>query len=126
MRIKNAIMDKYKRKDKMIPGLLILFGFLWIGELVGYWFQLSIPGSVIGMVLLTVALSLRIIKIEWVKAASDVLVKNIAFLFVPPGVGLMLYFDLVRDEWFPISISLIVSTFIVMGVTALAQQRLEK
>ncbi len=110
----------------MIPGLLILFGFLWIGELVDYWFQLSIPGSVIGMVLLTVALRLRIIKIEWVKAASDVLVKNMAFLFVPPGVGLMLYFDLVRDEWLPISISLIVSTFIVMGVTALAQQRMEK
>jgi holin-like protein len=61
-----------------------------------------------------------------VKPAADILVNNMAFLFVPPGVGLILYFDLLEKEFMAILLSFLLSTFLVLAVVGYAQQRLEK
>lgn len=89
-------------------------------------FHLPIPGNVIGMLLLTFGLHRKMIRLEDVKPAADILVKNLAFLFVPPGVGLMAYFDVVSQEFAAITVSLMVSTFLVLGMVGYLQQRLEK
>lgn len=38
--------------------------------------------------------------------------------FVPAGVGMMVHFDRIINEWLPISIALILSTVITMAATA--------
>ena len=48
----------------MYKGLVIIFGFLFIGETLSGLFNLPIPGNVIGMVLLTFAFLFNIIKVE--------------------------------------------------------------
>lgn len=48
----------------MYRGLVIIFGFLFIGETLSELFNLPIPGNVIGMVLLTFALLFNVIKVE--------------------------------------------------------------
>lgn len=81
-----------------------------------------LPGSVIGMLLLTAFLQLGWVKLEWIKGLSDFLVSNMGFFFVPPGVALMLYFDLIAAEFWPIVVATVVSTVLVLVVTGHVHQ----
>lgn len=110
----------------MIKSLSIIFSCLLFGELISAALHIPIPGNVIGMLLLTCALSRRIVRLEDVKPAADLLVKHLALLFVPPGVGLLLYLDVLKQEWAAISVAIVLSTWVVLATVGSLQQRLEK
>mgnify|MGYP000343876225 FL=1 len=71
-------------------------------------------------------LKLGWIKLQWVQGLSDFLVANLGFFFVPPGVALMLYFDVIAAEFWPIVIATIVSTALVLVVTGWVHQIVRK
>jgi holin-like protein len=106
--------------------LLVLLAFLGIGRLISTLFGLPIPGSVIGMILLAVALGAGIVRERWVAATSELLLRYLALLFVPPGVGLMLYFGLLQEAWVAIGVSVVVSTIVVLLLVGSVHQRLDK
>lgn len=110
----------------MLKGLTIIFGFLLLGDIISVIFEIPIPGNVIGMILITIALQRGYIKLEDVKPTADVLIKNLALFFVPPGVGLMLYGGLLKEEFIAIGTSFVFSTFLVMAVVGYTQQKLEE
>jgi holin-like protein len=78
--------------------MAIILGLFVLGEALSFLLKIPVPGSVIGMVLMAAGLGMGIIRVEWVKDASDFLTGNLAFFFVPVGVGLMAHFDLLRLE----------------------------
>ena len=53
---------------------------------------------------------------------SQLLIANLGFFFVPPGVALILYLDLIKAQWFPIVTATIVSTLLVLVVTGQMHQ----
>ena len=106
----------------MILQCAILFAFLAIGEAVVYFTGIPIPSSIIGMLLLTAALKLRIVRLMWVDKVSDFLVSNLGFFFVPAGVGLMRCLGLVSEQWLPIVGASVVSTFLIIAVTGWVHQ----
>jgi holin-like protein len=106
----------------MILQLAVLFAFLALGELIVYLTGIPIPSSIIGMLLLTAALKLKIIRPMWVDKAADFLIKNLGFFFVPAGVGLMNCLGLLSAEWIPIVGATVISTFVIIAVTGWAHQ----
>lgn len=110
----------------MIRQCAILFGCLALGELTVYLTGIKLPSSIIGMLLLTVFLKFGWIKLHWVQGLSDFLVANLGFFFVPPGVALMLYFDVIAAEFWPIAIATVVSTAVVLAVTGWVHQAVRK
>ncbi len=110
----------------MIRQCTILFGCLALGELMVYITGVKLPSSIIGMLFLTFFLSIGWIKIEWVQGLSDFLVANLGFFFVPSGVALMLYFDVIKAQFLPIVIATIVSTVLVLVVTGWVHQIVRK
>ena len=106
----------------MIRQLAILFGCLALGELLIYLTHIPLPSSIIGMLLLTLLLKLKVIRLEWVRSISDFLVGNIGFFFVPPGVAIMLYFDIIKAQFVPIVVASIISTVLVLAVTGWVHQ----
>jgi holin-like protein len=78
------------------------------------------------MLLLTLFLKWGWVKLEWVRGISDFLVANLGFFFVPPGVALMLYFDLIRAQLVPIVVATVVSTVVVLVVTGWVHQWMRK
>ncbi|MDY2640887.1 MAG: CidA/LrgA family protein [Mediterranea sp.] len=110
----------------MIRQCMILFGCLALGELVIFLTGVKLPSSIIGMLLLTLFLKLKWIKLEWVQGMSDFLVANLGFFFVPPGVALMLYFDIIQAQFWPIVVSSVVSTLLVLVVTGWVHQLTRK
>lgn len=110
----------------MIRQCAILFGCLALGELIVYFTGIKLPSSIIGMLLLTLFLKLGWIKLQWVQGLSDFLVANLGFFFVPPGVALMLYFDVIAAEFWPIVVATVVSTILVLSVTGWVHQIVRK
>jgi holin-like protein len=110
----------------MIPGLAILFCFLALGEQASSLARFPVPGSVLGMLLLAAALRLGLLRGETVQAAADALLENLSLLFVPAGVGLMLYFNLPARDWWSVLAALVPSTFLVLAAVGWLQQALER
>ena len=106
----------------MIRQCAVLFGCLALGELVVFLTGIKLPSSVIGMLLLALFLKLDWVKLKWVQGLSDFLVANLGFFFVPSGVALMLYFDIIRAQFWPIVIASVVSTLLVFLVTGWIHQ----
>ncbi|MDL2306194.1 CidA/LrgA family protein [Bacteroides sp. OttesenSCG-928-D19] len=110
----------------MIRQCAILFGCLALGELIIYLTGIKLPSSIIGMLLLTLFLELGWIKLQWVQGLSNFLVANLSFFFIPPGVALMLYFDLIAAEIIPITVATIISTVLVLVTTGWVHQFVRK
>jgi len=110
----------------MIRQCAILFGCLALGELIVFLTGIHFPSSILGMLLLTLFLKLKWIKLKWVQGMSDFLVANLGFFFIPPGVGLMIYFDLITTQFWPIVIATLVSTILVLIVTGWVHQLARK
>ena len=110
----------------MIRQCAILFGCLALGELIVFLTGIKLPSSIIGMLLLTLFLKLGWIKLHWVQGMSDILDANLGFFFIPPGVALMLYFDIIAAEFWPIAIASLVSTLLVLVVTGWVHQLTRK
>lgn len=110
----------------MVRGLAILLLMQFLGELISRALRIPIPGNVIGMGLLLGALWLGWIKVQWIQEAAELLLAHLALFFVPAGVGVMVYFDLIAAEWLPIVTAMVLSTFIVMAVTGRTAMLLDR
>jgi holin-like protein len=110
----------------MVRGLTLLLLFQLAGEVLSNLLRLPIPGNVIGMGLLLLALMVGLVDLTWLEEAAELLLANLALFFVPAGVGVMVYGDLIAAEWLPITVATVVSTFVVMAVTGILAQKLEQ
>lgn len=102
----------------MLRALTTLLVFQFLGESISFGLHVPIPGPVFGMVLLFFYLLLRKSEVDALKPTASELLRHLSLLFVPAGVGIMLYADRVREEWFPIVVSILVSTALTLAVTA--------
>ena len=110
----------------MVRQCFILFGCLALGVLIVRTTGATLPASIIGMLILTLLLKLKVVKLEWVRGLTDFLIANLGFFFVPPGVALMLYFDLIKAEILPIALATLLSTIIVLIITGHTHQVVSK
>lgn len=106
----------------VILQLGVIFAFLAVGELIVWFFDVPIPSSILGMILLTVALKCRFVRLRHVEKAADFMVGNLGFFFVPAGVSVMLHFSLIREQWIPIVVASVVSTLVVFDITGRVHQ----
>ena len=113
-------------KEKMIKGVFLILLFLALGEGISSLIGGFVPGNVLGMVLLFLALSLKIVRPDSVKYVSTVLTRNMALFFVPAGVGLMASMQLIGNNWLAILLSSAISTLLVIAVVGLIQEKMGK
>ncbi|MCM4169362.1 hypothetical protein KCTC52924_00570 [Arenibacter antarcticus] len=110
----------------MFKGVLFIFLFLVIGELIVYLFNLPIAGNIVGMVAIFMALKLKVIKLNDVKPASDQFIKYMVLFFIPYGVGLMTFYDVLKIHWLAIVVSTIISTILTLYITGILLQKFGK
>lgn len=110
----------------MIKGSFVILLFYFLGELISSLLSEFIPGSVIGMILLFLALLFKIVPPDWVKNTATVITNNMAVFFVPAAVGLIAYMELLSDSLFTVFTAIAVSTVLTIVVVALVQESFEK
>jgi holin-like protein len=86
--------------------------------------HLPLPGSVLGMIVLTALLELRLLPMELVRQPAELLVRHLALLYVPAGVALIAYVAVVRHDLVAISAAALASLLCVLAVIGTVIQRL--
>ncbi|WLS80255.1 CidA/LrgA family protein [Erwinia pyri] len=107
-----------------LRAFLILYLCLYAGTGVAALLPVTIPGSILGMLILFGLLALQILPVEWVKPGSTLLIRYMGLLFVPISVGIMSYTDILSAQFGPIVVSCVLSTFIVLITVGLASHKL--
>lgn len=103
----------------MLGAITILLLFQLAGEVLAQFFALPVPGPVIGMALLLAALIVRGSASHELRTTTNSILSHLSILFIPGGVGVMLYLSRLADEWLPILASLALSTVLTLTITAL-------
>ncbi|WP_137596683.1 CidA/LrgA family protein [Paucilactobacillus kaifaensis] len=117
-------MDKQKKSEQKSAPILIQMGIfagvLFVASLISPLFpkNFPVPTPVIGLVLLYLLLTLHIVKLEWVDNFGGFMISLIGFLFVPSGVSLATSLDIMRTQGLQIVIVVIISTVLMLVVTA--------
>lgn len=104
----------------MLSGFLLLLAFLLAGDTVVYLFALPLPSPVVGMALLLAWLAWRRqAPPDNLRTASQGILQYLSLLFVPAGVGVILHLERLRQEWLAMVGSVLFSTLLSIGLTAL-------
>jgi len=106
----------------MLAALTQLLIFQLVGEVIARGLELPVPGPVIGMLLLFLALGLRGRVGHELQTTSQNLLQHLSLLFVPAGTGIMVHMHRIADEWLALLLSLLVSTAATLVVTALVMK----
>ncbi len=101
----------------MLFFLTLIFCCQLVGELLVVATGLAVPGPVIGMLLLFSGLLVHGSVPDDLASVADSLLTHLSLLFVPAGVGILLHARLLADELLPLTVSLVVSTILTIGVT---------
>ena len=110
----------------MLNSLFYIFLFYFIGELLSYMTGGFIPGSVLGMIFLFLALLSGVVKPDRVKGAANFLTVNMGIFYVPAGVGLMTSVGVLKESWAVMAVVSVFTTILVMAVVGLMQQKMGK
>jgi holin-like protein len=108
----------------MLAAITLLLVYQLLGEVVALYFEIPVPGPVIGFAALFVTLLARGAVNEELRETANGLLAHLSLLFVPAGVGVMAHLGRLREEWVPIVVALVLSTAITIAVTALVMRGL--
>lgn len=107
-------------------GLALLVALAALGDWLVRVTGASVPGSVVGMLLLTALLETHLLRLELVRPAAELLVRHLALLYVPAGVALLVYWSAVRGDLLAIALAALASLVAVLAVVGPIVQRLER
>jgi len=107
-------------------GITVLLIFQLLGEVSVRLLDLPVPGPVAGLLyLLILLLVMRKFKRpapESLEQSSLTLLNHLSLLFVPAGVGVMVHFQRLQQEWLPITVALFLGILITIATTALSMK----
>ncbi|MFB9329357.1 CidA/LrgA family protein [Paenibacillus aurantiacus] len=98
-------------------GFAILLGFWLAGEGIVYATGAPLPGQVVGMLLLLIALLRGWVKEAWIKDAADLLFSRMMLFFAPVIAGVMMYIPIIRAHWLPVAGAVLLGTLGVLAAT---------
>ena len=106
----------------MIESIAVLLLLQLLGELFVQLSGAPIPGPVVGMLFLALMLCAQGQVSEPLRKTCLDLLSHLSLLFVPAGVGVMLYLDRIATEWLPLITAIVLSTWLTLVVTASVMQ----
>ena len=114
----------------MLKSVFIILLYQLIGELFQKFFGLSIPGPVIGLVLLLLTLLLiqkrqRVVPIkEDMFNSAEILLNYLPLLFIPVGVGVVMHFSLLEDTLASVVLVIILGTLSTLALTGYIMEKI--
>jgi len=114
----------------MLKSIFIIFLFQLIGESVQKYFELTIPGPVIGLILLLISfILLKNSKNIFVNSAKNEIISTathisnyLSLLFVPIGVGVVMHLSYLEKNYIEVLGVIFFSTILTIGFTALVME----
>ena len=114
----------------MLKSVFIILLYQLIGELFQKFFGLSIPGPVIGLVLLLLTLLIiqkrqRVVPIkEDLFNSAEILLNYLPLLFIPVGVGVVMHLSLLEDNLASVVFVIILGTLSTLALTGYIMEKI--
>ena len=102
---------------KYLKQFLIIILVSCIGELLYYLLPLPIPATIYGLVIMLGLLILKIVPLAAVRETAEFLIDIMPIMFIPAGVGLIVYWPQLKEFLIPICVIIFVSSILVMFAT---------
>jgi len=103
--------------------MIVAFSLFVLCQLIGEFLvriaNVSIPGPVLGLILLVCYLSWRGKVPADMQRTSSGLLTHLSLLFIPAGTGVMVHIHQLRAQWLPILAALLIGTLLTLMVTVL-------
>ncbi|GAK15130.1 antiholin-like protein LrgA [Vibrio sp. JCM 19053] len=99
------IKERFLQLIQLLISIFLIMGALGIGITIQKFTGVSVPGSVIGMLVLFFSMTLGLVKVDWVKPGATLFIRYMILLFVPISVGLMQHFDMLLANALPIMLA---------------------
>ena len=114
----------------MLKSIFIIFLFQLIGESAQKYFELTIPGPVIGLILLLISFILLknnknffVNKVKNEISSTAIHISNyLSLLFVPIGVGVVMHLSYLEKNYIEVLGVIFFSTILTIGFTALVME----
>lgn len=106
----------------MLPALTLLIACQFAGEVLVRAAHLTVPGPVIGLLLLIAILVTRRGPGPSLRQTTDRLLRNMPLLFVPAGVGVVTQLGVLGRNFVPVACAIVASTALGLLTTALVMQ----
>ena len=118
----------------MLRAIFVIFFFQLLGEALKKFFDMRIPGPVLGLILLLVVLIfLKRFKTGAITNLKDDVINNsnyilnyLSLLFVPIGVGVVMHLSYLENNFFKVLIIVFISTILTIGLTAFLMEKINK
>lgn len=107
-----------------INSFIILLLCQLLGELIVAGLGLPLPGTIVGMLILLLALIIWHPMRNLAAPAANVLINNLTLLFFPIGAGLILEWHRFSQHSVALVASLVIGTLLTIPAVALTLQRL--
>lgn len=116
-----------KRGIRILAQLVLILGVYAAGCALASVAPITLPGNIVGMVLLLVLLGTGLLKTKYVSDACEALIDNMSIFFIPAGVAIMGCFSLLEGNAAKFALVCIVTTvlvFLATSYTVIAVSRL--
>lgn len=117
----------------MLNSIFTIFLFQLVGEFIQKFLEISIPGPVIGLILL---LTVLLIKNKHFNASTNFqndlirscesLLNYLPLLFIPVGVGVVMHLTLLEDNLISVITIIILGTLLTLAITGFIMEKLLK
>lgn len=109
---------------KIILQIGLLTAMYLIGSAIQQYFNLFVPGSVIGLILMFFLLISGVFKLKWIETGAQFMMRHLVIFFIPATAGIMNYYGLFKGKGSLLIITTIISTILVMGISGWTSQKL--
>lgn len=106
------------KRLKVILQIGVVLAVCLLGEVLAKWIPFPFPSSVLSMLLLFFLLFFKVLRPEHIKQKTDFMLKNMAFFFVPAGVGLLENIDFLISNGVALLVICFVSTILAFFASA--------
>ena len=111
---------------KYLKQLLIILAFCLLGELLAALIPLPVPAAIYGLILLLLALSTGLLKVDMISDTANFLIRIMPILFVAPAANILQHWGIIAPNLIPIVLICVTTTFLVFAVSGLVTKQLLK
>lgn len=111
---------------RTIAQIGIIIVFYLVGQAIVNITGIIIPGSIIGLVLLWLALFFNVLNVKYIQQGASFLLLYLTLFFIPSTVAVINYPELLTISGGLLILAVIISTLVTMAITGKVSQLIEK
>ena len=115
-----------QRALRYLRDFLVIIACLLAGKALAALLPFTFPGSILGMLLLFVLLSLQLIRFSWVEQGGGLLLRHMGVLFVPVAVGLVAWLEPLGQFFGLIMLCVVLGIVLILGAVGHLYQRMNR